>query len=63
MHDQMYSILYANTPAPEGFPAPHRGTSDALCSAFNRICGVLTPIIKIVITNSDGTAVGGIANG
>ncbi|KAF7336509.1 Sugar transporter [Mycena sanguinolenta] len=48
---------------PEVFPAPHRGTGDALCSAFNRICGVLAPVIKIVTTNPDGTAVGGTANG
>ncbi|KAF9254047.1 MFS general substrate transporter [Marasmius fiardii PR-910] len=57
----MYGVLYAYTP--EVFPAPHRGTGDALCSAFNRICGVLAPIIKIVTTNPDGTAVGGAANG
>ncbi|KAJ7229966.1 MFS general substrate transporter [Mycena pura] len=57
----MYGVLYAYTP--EVFPAPHRGTGDALCSAFNRICGVLAPIIKIVTTNPDGTAVGGTANG
>ncbi|KAJ7801645.1 MFS general substrate transporter [Mycena olivaceomarginata] len=59
--DQMYGVLYAYTP--EVFPAPHRGTGDALCSAFNRICGVLAPVIKIVTTNPDGTAVGGTANG
>ncbi|KAF7345802.1 Sugar transporter [Mycena venus] len=57
----MYGVLYAYTP--EVFPAPHRGTGDALCSAFNRICGVLAPIIKIVTTNPDGSAVGGTANG
>ncbi|KAK6995747.1 sugar transporter [Favolaschia claudopus] len=57
----MYGVLYAYTP--EVFPAPHRGTGDALCSAFNRICGVLAPVIKIVTTNPDGTAVGGTANG
>ncbi|KAJ8089876.1 hypothetical protein PM082_018454 [Marasmius tenuissimus] len=57
----MYGVLYAYTP--EVFPAPHRGTGDALCSAFNRICGVLAPVIKIVTTNPDGSAVGGAANG
>jgi len=57
----MYGVLYAYTP--EVFPAPHRGTGDALCSAFNRICGVLAPVIKIVTTNPDGSAVGGTANG
>ncbi|KAF8589870.1 MFS general substrate transporter [Ramaria rubella] len=38
----MYGVLYAYTP--EVFPAPHRGTADALCSAFNRITGVMAPI-------------------
>ncbi|KAJ7818568.1 MFS general substrate transporter [Mycena olivaceomarginata] len=49
---EMYGVLYAYTP--EVFPAPH---------PFNRICGVLAPVIKIVTTNPDGTAVGGTANG
>ncbi|KAF9254664.1 MFS general substrate transporter [Marasmius fiardii PR-910] len=57
----MYGVIYAYTP--EVFPAPHRGTGDAICSAFNRICGTLAPVIKIVTTNPDGTAVGGTANG
>lgn len=34
--------LYAYTP--EVFPAPHRGTGDAICSAFNRITGLQAPI-------------------
>ncbi|KAH8835122.1 MFS general substrate transporter [Flagelloscypha sp. PMI_526] len=58
----MYGVLYAYTP--EVFPAPHRGTGDALCSAFNRITGILAPVIKIATTNSDGTASSsGLANG
>ncbi|KAK7458134.1 hypothetical protein VKT23_010042 [Stygiomarasmius scandens] len=57
----MYGVLYAYTP--EVFPAPHRGTGDAICSAFNRITGILAPVIKIVTTNRDGTASGGTANG
>ncbi|KAF8753288.1 MFS general substrate transporter [Rhizoctonia solani] len=27
------------------FPAPHRGTGDAICSAINRITGLMAPII------------------
>jgi hypothetical protein len=41
----MYGVLYAYTP--EAFPAPHRGTADALCSAFNRITGAISPLIAI----------------
>ena len=50
----MYGVLYAYTP--EVFPAPHRGTADALCSAFNRITGVLAPVIKITTTSVSGTS-------
>ncbi|KAG8730092.1 hypothetical protein FRC12_020507, partial [Ceratobasidium sp. 428] len=39
----MYGVLYAYTP--EVFPAPHRGTGDAICSAINRILGLMAPII------------------
>ncbi|EEB99870.1 hypothetical protein MPER_00338, partial [Moniliophthora perniciosa FA553] len=42
---------------------PHRGTGDALCSAFNRITGILAPAIKIVTTNPDGSANSSTANG
>ncbi|KAJ3877407.1 MFS general substrate transporter [Lentinula edodes] len=57
----MYGVLYAYTP--EVFPAPHRGTGDALCSAFNRITGILAPVIKIVTTTAAGTAANDAANG
>ncbi|THV05875.1 MFS general substrate transporter [Dendrothele bispora CBS 962.96] len=57
----MYGVLYAYTP--EVFPAPHRGTGNALCSAFNRITGILAPVIKIVTTNVDGSSSTGTANG
>ncbi|THU82640.1 MFS general substrate transporter [Dendrothele bispora CBS 962.96] len=57
----MYGVLFAYTP--EVFPAPHRGTGDALCSAFNRFTGTLAPVIKIVTTNADGSASNGTANG
>ncbi|KAF9264068.1 MFS general substrate transporter [Marasmius fiardii PR-910] len=53
----MYGVLFAYTP--EVFPAPHRGTGDALCSAFNRVTGLLAPVIKIVTTHPDGSPVGG----
>ncbi|KAL0067347.1 hypothetical protein AAF712_005575 [Marasmius tenuissimus] len=57
----MNGVLYAYTP--EVFPAPHRGTGDAICAAFNRITGILAPVIKIATTNVDGSASGGTANG
>ncbi|KAI0787248.1 MFS general substrate transporter [Irpex lacteus] len=50
----MYGVLYAYTP--EAFPTPHRGTGDALASAFNRVMGLIAPIIKIVTTSRDGTS-------
>ncbi|KAF5389170.1 hypothetical protein D9757_003521 [Collybiopsis confluens] len=58
---KMYGVLYAYTP--EVFPAPHRGTGDALCSSFNRITGILAPVIKIATTTAAGTATNGTANG
>ncbi|KAL1693218.1 major facilitator superfamily domain-containing protein [Schizophyllum commune] len=56
----MYAVLYAYTP--EVFPAPHRGTGDAVCSAFNRIAGILAPVIKIVTTTRAGGASATTAN-
>ncbi len=50
----MYGVLYAYTP--EVFPTPHRGTGDALASAFNRVMGLISPLIKIATTSKDGTA-------
>ncbi|PAV19455.1 MFS general substrate transporter [Pyrrhoderma noxium] len=47
----MYGVLYAYTP--EVFPAPHRGTGDALCSAFNRMMGISAPVIKILTSTQD----------
>ncbi|KZV77351.1 MFS general substrate transporter [Peniophora sp. CONT] len=49
----MYGVLYAYTP--EVFPAPHRGTGDALASATNRIFGILAPVIKIATTSGATT--------
>ncbi|KIK66850.1 hypothetical protein GYMLUDRAFT_69899 [Collybiopsis luxurians FD-317 M1] len=60
-YTQMYGVLYAYTP--EVFPAPHRGTGDALCSAFNRMTGLLAPAIKIVTTPASGGASQAAANG
>ncbi|KAL1750696.1 major facilitator superfamily domain-containing protein [Schizophyllum commune] len=56
----MYAVLYAYTP--EVFPAPHRGTGDAVCSAFNRIAGILAPVIKIATTSRTGDASATTAN-
>lgn len=41
----MYGVLYAYTP--EVFPAPNRGTGTGIASCFNRICGLLAPIVAI----------------
>lgn len=57
----MYGVLYAYTP--EVFPAPHRGTGDALASAFNRVTGILAPVIKIVTTPASGGGSTSTANG
>lgn len=56
----MYGVLYAYTP--EVFPAPHRGTGDALCSALNRIGGFIAPLIKIATTPLSGNASANTAN-
>ncbi|KAG5736013.1 hypothetical protein E4T56_gene18311 [Termitomyces sp. T112] len=53
----MYGVLYAYTP--EVFPAPHRGTGDALASSFNRVMGILSPVIKIATTTATGAAAPG----
>ncbi|KAG5335502.1 hypothetical protein C0989_001192 [Termitomyces sp. Mn162] len=41
------------------FPAPHRGTGDALASSFNRVMGILSPVIKIATTTATGAAAPG----
>lgn len=38
-------VLYGY--APEVFPAPHRGTGDALVSAASRITGIFAPVIAV----------------
>jgi MFS family permease len=57
----MYGVLYAYTP--EVFPAPHRGTGDALCSGLNRIGGFIAPLIKIATTPLNGSVSANTANG
>ncbi|TFK34553.1 MFS general substrate transporter [Crucibulum laeve] len=58
----MFGVLYAYTP--EVFPAPHRGTGDALASSFNRCTGLLGPVIKIATTSAVGTGLAdSVANG
>ncbi|KAG8212865.1 MFS general substrate transporter [Butyriboletus roseoflavus] len=61
VQNAMYGILYAYTP--ESFPAPHRGTGDALCSALNRIGGFIAPLIKIATTPATGSVSANTANG
>lgn len=41
----MYGVLYAYTP--EVFPAPNRGTGTGIASLFNRLCGLMAPIVAI----------------
>ncbi|KAG6826278.1 hypothetical protein H0H92_000459 [Tricholoma furcatifolium] len=43
------------------FPAPHRGTGDAIASSFNRITGILAPVIKIASTTAAGAAKPGVS--
>lgn len=46
----MYGVLYAYTP--ETFPAPNRGTGTGIASCFNRIAGLMAPIIGIYATSN-----------
>ncbi|KAH8693816.1 putative sugar transporter [Talaromyces proteolyticus] len=50
----MYGVLYAYTP--EVFPAPNRGTGAGISSFFNRLCGVMAPIVAIYGTSSNPNA-------
>jgi MFS family permease len=50
----MYGVLYAYTP--EVFPAPNRGTGTGIASFFNRICGLLAPIVAIYGSSSNPNA-------
>ncbi|KAL2216568.1 major facilitator superfamily domain-containing protein [Thermoascus aurantiacus ATCC 26904] len=50
----MYGVLYAYTP--EVFPAPNRGTGTGIASCFNRICGLLAPIVAIYTSGANPNA-------
>lgn len=50
----MYGVLYAYTP--EVFPAPNRGTGAGVSSFFNRLCGVMAPIVAIYASTSNPNA-------
>ncbi|KZO91869.1 MFS general substrate transporter [Calocera viscosa TUFC12733] len=54
VENAMYGVLYAYTP--EVFPGPHRGTGDGLASCFNRVCGLMAPIIKIYAGANNASA-------
>ena len=43
--DILYGVLYAYTP--EVFPGPNRGTGTGIASFFNRIFGLLAPIVAV----------------
>ncbi|KAH7323875.1 MFS general substrate transporter [Rhexocercosporidium sp. MPI-PUGE-AT-0058] len=47
----MWCALYCYTP--EVIPSLHRGTGTGLASAFNRICGLMAPIIATYVGSSD----------
>ena len=47
----MWGALYCYTP--EVIPSLHRGTGTGLASAFNRICGLMAPIIATYVGFSD----------
>jgi hypothetical protein len=43
----MWGALYCYTP--EVIPSIHRGTGTGLASAFNRVCGLMAPIIATYV--------------
>ena len=51
----MYAVLYAATA--ETFPAPARSTGNGICSAFNRVCGLVAPIIVLSISLSSNAPI------
>ncbi|EEA20885.1 hypothetical protein TMatcc_000883 [Talaromyces marneffei ATCC 18224] len=50
----MYGVLYAYTP--EVFPAPNRGSGTGIASFFNRLCGVMAPIVAIYGAKNNASA-------
>lgn len=47
----MWGALYCYTP--EVIPSVHRGTGTGIAAAFNRICGLMAPIIATYVGFSD----------
>ena len=43
----MWGALYCYTP--EVIPSMHRGTGTGIAAAFNRICGLMAPIIATYV--------------
>lgn len=46
----MYGVLYAYTP--EILPSVHRGTGSGIASCFNRVCGLMAPIIAAYVATT-----------
>jgi hypothetical protein len=51
MGSSMWGALYCYTP--EVIPSLHRGTGAGLAAAFNRICGLMAPIITTCVGYPD----------
>lgn len=49
----MYGVLYAYTP--EILPSVHRGTGSGIASCFNRVCGLMAPIIGAYVGTTGPT--------
>jgi MFS family permease len=51
----IYGAMYSYTP--EIYPVPLRGIATATCSVFNRVCGLIGPIISLYLNISNGQPV------
>lgn len=51
----VYAALYAYTP--EVYPAPARGAGSASCSFWNRICGLMGPVMSLYLDINNGKPV------
>ncbi|CUM64499.1 uncharacterized protein PRCAT00002104001 [Priceomyces carsonii] len=51
----IYGAMYAYTP--EVFPAPARGAACASCSFWNRICGLMGPVMSLYLDINNGKPV------
>ena len=47
----MWGALYCYTP--EVIPSVHRGTGTGIAAAFNRLCGLMAPIITAYVGFTD----------